>query len=135
VPYPSSFRIQYPYDPLLEGVTLPVSLSSGTGSVRLFAKVDTGASYCMFERGVAEILSIDVEKGTPIRISSVGGPFRAYAHDLSLEVLGLKSDAVVYFYEDRSAGRNVLGRSGWLNRVRLALVDHDSLIYLNSYDD
>jgi len=36
----------------------------GAEIVYLFAKIDTGADYCLFERGFAEALSIDVERGT-----------------------------------------------------------------------
>jgi hypothetical protein len=38
------------YDPGHDGVTLQVSLILSTASVSFLAKVDTGASYCIFER-------------------------------------------------------------------------------------
>ena len=31
--------------------------------------------------------------------------------------------------------KNVLGRAGWLDRVRLGLVDHDSILYLAPYEE
>ena len=33
--------------------------------------------------------------------------------------------ATIYFYANDNFGRNVLGRRGWLNRVRFGVVDHD----------
>jgi len=38
------------YDPGQPGITLDVSLSLSAASVNFPAKVDTGASYCVFER-------------------------------------------------------------------------------------
>jgi hypothetical protein len=49
----------------------------GAEIVNLFAKIDTGADYCLFERGFAEALSIDVERGTQLSFSTVAGQFRA----------------------------------------------------------
>jgi len=67
--------------------------------------------------------------------STAAGRFRAYGHEVTLEILGLEINAFVYFFEDASITKNVLGRNGWLNRIRLGIVDHDSLIYLSSYND
>jgi hypothetical protein len=71
----------------------------------------------------------------PLNFSTVAGNFRAYGHELTLAVLGIQVHAVVYFYENPNINRNVLGRNGWLNRVRLGLVDYDSMVYLSAYDD
>lgn len=114
---------------------MPVSLSSGRDTVNLFAKVDTGADYCLFERGFADALLIEVEHGTPLDFATVAGEFRAYGHELTLAALGVEVHAVVYCFANPNIRRNVLGRNGWLNRVRLGLVDHDSLVYLSPYDD
>jgi hypothetical protein len=104
-------------------------------TVKSFAKIDTGAEHCVFERGFAEALLIDVESGTPLRFSTVTGEFNAYGHELSLAVLGIEVHALVYFYENPAFTRNVLGRRGWLERVRFGLVDCDSLVYLSPYDE
>jgi hypothetical protein len=52
-----------------------------------------------------------------------------------MTVLGIEVHALVYFFEDPDITRNVLGRNRWLNRIRLGLVDHDSLVYLSAHDD
>lgn len=63
-----------------------------------------------------------------------GHSFQAYGHTLSLTTLGLTFDeAIVYFAE--GLRRNVLGRRGWLDQVRLGLVDYDRTLYLSRYDD
>jgi hypothetical protein len=135
VPYPLSFRTRYAYKPSGQGVSVPVSLSAGPETVQLFAKIDTGADYCLFERGFAEALLLEVERGTPSDFSTAAGGFHAYGHELTLAALGVEVHALVYFFENPNSGRNVLGRNGWLNKVRLGLVDYDSLVYLSPYDE
>jgi hypothetical protein len=41
---------------------------------------------------------------------------------------------MVYFFADQRIGKNLLGRVGWLDRVRLGVADHDHLLYLAAYD-
>jgi hypothetical protein len=135
VPYPFYFRTRYAYKPSDQGIGVPVSLSVGLETVKLFAKIDTGADYCLFERGFAEALLLEVERGTPSDFSTATGAFHAYGHELTLLALGVEIHALVYFFENPNIRRNVLGRNGWLNRVRLGLVDYDSLVYLSAYDE
>jgi hypothetical protein len=61
--------------------------------------------------------------------------FDAFGHELSMSVLGIELTAMVYFFADRSADRNVLGRRGWLDRIRLGLIEHDCLLYLSRYEE
>lgn len=43
-------------------------------------------------------------------------------------------ESMVYFFADERIKRNLLGRAGWLDRVRLGLVDYDRVLYLAGYD-
>ena len=88
-----------------------------------------------FDREYAEALSIEVESGTPTHFQTVYSRFQAYGHTLSLEVLGMEFDSVVYFFADSAISKNVVGRLGWLDRIRLAVVHHDSTLYLSAYDE
>ena len=61
-----TFRLKYNYAASKTGVEVPVTLRVvGARAVRLLAKVDTGASFCIFQREHAEELGIDVERGVP----------------------------------------------------------------------
>jgi hypothetical protein len=42
---------------------------------------------------------------------------------------------MAFFFADSEVEKNVLGRRGWLDRVRIGIVDHDQLLYLANYDD
>jgi len=56
------------------------------------------------------------------------------AHEVEISVLGVTTFSTVYFFADAAINKNVLGRVGWLDRVRLGLVDHDATMYLAPYD-
>lgn len=61
------FRLEFDrahsYGSLTDGITLPIVLRSGREAVWLTAKVDTGASHCLFKRGQGELLGLDIETG------------------------------------------------------------------------
>lgn len=82
-----------------------------------------------------EYLGIDVESGTPEKFGTATGGFLAYGHEVTLEVLDIETVSIVYFAADENFSRNVLGRTGWLDRVQLGLVDHEGKLLLSANDD
>ncbi len=147
-----SFGASYNYDIRQLGITVPVSLSYGVARVELHAKVDSGASACIFARGHGELLNqatqdwystnlawldlgLTIENGAPEYFSTATGRFKAYRHSVTLSVLRYDFDCVVYFAESQSYNRDVLGRQGWIDRIRLGLVDYDGKLYLSDYND
>lgn len=135
MPYTLSFRERQNYDPGEDGITVPVILSTGYKQVRLLAKVDTGAANCIFQREYAEELGIDVETGSPKNFDTVVGPFRTYGHELTLSSLGYQFNVTVYFSAALGFPRNVLGRHGWLQLMRLGIVDYEGKLYADRYDE
>ncbi len=99
------------------------------------AKVDTGAEFCLFERTFADSLEIDVENGYREKFSTLGGGLSAYGHEIELETLGLRFQSYVYFAESYEIKRNLLGRQGWLQLVKLGLDDYRSELYLSPNDE
>jgi hypothetical protein len=122
------------YDPGQEGITLPIHLHLDGKVAALAAKVDTGASYSIFQRQHGEVLGIDIETGLPLNLRTVTGSFIAYGHTLTLQVLDYHFDTMVYFARDEAFPRNVLGRHGWLDRVKLAIIDYEGKLFLSPYD-
>ena len=43
-------------------------------------------------------------------------------------------EATVYFFADAAIRKNVLGRRGWLDRVRLAILDYEQVLYFSPYE-
>jgi hypothetical protein len=112
---------------------VPVELQLADKIVRTDAYVDTGATFCVFKRELATALGIDVESGTPLRLSTVTGSFNAYGHMLTLRTFDYSFDVTVYFAAHESFARNVLGRRGWLDQLQLGLVEYESKLYLRQY--
>jgi hypothetical protein len=116
------------------GISVPVVLRSRAVSTDLLASVDTGASHCLFETGYAADLGLDLTSGVMTRFRTANSTFEAYGHEVEVEVLGIITHTLVYFFADPSVRKNVLGRGGWLDRVRLGLIDYDRRLYLAPYD-
>ncbi|HXG68931.1 MAG TPA: hypothetical protein VNO70_27780 [Blastocatellia bacterium] len=130
-----TFAKSHYYDTRKAGITLPVILQSGSNTIGLEAKLDTGSSYCVFKRAQGEFLGLDIESGIPQLMRTVTGDFLTCGHEVTLSVLGIETVTRVYFAADENFTRNVLGRQGWLDRVRLGLVDYEGKLYLSAYDD
>ena len=116
-----------------DAILVPVELRLADKIVRTDGYVDTGATFCVFKRELATALGIDVETGTPLRLSTVTGNFDAYGHMLTLATFDYAFDVMVYFAAHESFARNVLGRRGWLDQVQLGLVEYESKLYLSRY--
>ncbi|PYS63381.1 MAG: hypothetical protein DMF74_10285 [Acidobacteria bacterium] len=68
-------------------------------------------------------------------METLTGVLTAYGHEVVLETLGVQLQTLVYFAEGAEMRRNLLGRQGWLQLVRIGLVDYDSELYLSPYDE
>lgn len=123
------------YDAGAPGISLTVTLALGLSQVEFPAKIDTGSTFCVFERAWGEALGLIIEDGVRERIGTVTGSFFAFGHSVTLTTAGLEFDALVFFATDESFTRNVLGRFGWLDRVVLGLVDYEGRLYLSRYDE
>jgi hypothetical protein len=134
VDYELRFSERHTYDSRVEGITIPAVLKIGSKKVELLAKIDTGARDCLFEHAYGEALGVRVEEGVRKTYGTVRGPFEAYGHEVSIGVLGIETRATVYFFADPSIERNVLGLRGWLDRLRVGLVDYEQRVHIAGYD-
>jgi hypothetical protein len=134
MPVSLEFSVSHRYNSSADGIEVPVTLRIGGQSVDLTTKLDTGAAYCIFDRRYAEMLRLDVESGRLQRFRTATGSFAAYEHEVTLQTLGIAFSKVVFFAEDPAFTWNFLGRTGWLDRLRVAIIDHDLALYLGEYD-
>jgi hypothetical protein len=132
--YTLNFEDLYEYDAGVSGITLPVKLSFGGQDVKALAKLDTGSTYCIFQRERGEELGLNIEGGEQEEISTPIGSFTAYGHEVTLSALGFQLDIVAYFAAHLGLPRNVLGRFGWMQRLQVGVVDYEGKLYLGRYD-
>ena len=130
------FQQGHSYRSTEDGIMIPVEIVWMDRQVQLFAVLDTGAEFCIFDRRLAESMGIDVESGLPIKLRTLAGTFTAYGHELTLRAYEREWSATVYFHDQSMRPyANFLGRTGWLDRVRLGLVHYDRQIYVEQYDE
>lgn len=127
------FEHEYQYDSVNGGITIPTLLRAGVLSTECLAKVDPGAEDCLFARRYADDLGLEVERGYRLSLSTLTTSFIAYGHDVTLETLNVVVDVMVFFPESYEINRNLLGRNGWLQHVKLGLVDYEERLYLSRY--
>lgn len=128
-----NFDIRYKYDSIATGITVEVLLRLGESIAVSQGKVDPGAQICLFQRELADELGVNVTEGHRLEVVTLAGSLTAYGHSVTMQTLGLEFDSIVYFAADYGLSRNLLGREGWLQKVRLAIVDYDSTLYLGPY--
>jgi hypothetical protein len=132
--YQLEFARVYDYSGEDESVVIPVVLRSGANEIQVAASVDTGASFCLFGNEIADALGLDLASGIRKRFRTANSVFDAYGHEVELQALGFATYSLIYFFADPMIDKNVLGRTGWLDRVRVGLIHHDNKIYLAAHD-
>jgi predicted aspartyl protease len=132
-----SYRHSYEYSRTDIGITIPVILRAGNESIKIpDTKLDTGASHCIFARWVGESLNINIEQGEVSIVALANrSRFTTYGHTVTVSAMGLEIESVVYFAADEAVVRNVLGRQGWIQKLRVGLVDYESLLYVSHFND
>ncbi|MDQ3634387.1 MAG: hypothetical protein M3405_07735 [Acidobacteriota bacterium] len=113
------YKIAYQYNTLESGIPVPTVLRFNDITADVKAKIDTGSTFCVFERIHGENLGLDIETGIPLRISTATGVFDTFGHTINLSVHTLETESTVNFAAEESFYLNILGRQGWLDRVKL----------------
>lgn len=134
MPHSFQFEVEHSYYSRQDGIWIPTFLTAGTTTVECEAKVDTGAEFCLFQRELADKLGLQVEAGYLMPLQTLNSQFKAYGYEVQLSTLGLAFQVTVYFAKDYGLPRNLLGRHGWLQQVKLAVVDYEETLYLSAYE-
>lgn len=128
------FAEEFLYKDDAQGISLPVRLTYAGNVIDILAKVDTGATVCLFSYEDGIDLGIPVEQGIPLRLGGLTGSLEAFGHEVTLQTGNISFQSVVYFAKHPGLQRNLLGRRGWLRNLKLAVIDYDNLLYLSAYD-
>ncbi len=117
------------YEATSAGILVPIRLVHGDRSVELRARLDTGASDCLFDRFYSDILGLP-DSGVEREYRTVTGSFKAFGHEVTVETLGLQWSAWVFFHAMGNPAHAFVGRRGWLDRVRLGIVHYEQKLFL-----
>lgn len=129
MPTQLSFEHFYRYSDDINGIVLPTALRWSGKLVQTFASVDSGAAYCVFSREIGDELGSDIESGIPKRMGGITGTLDTFGHEITIQTLEVAVESVVYFARHPGVQRNLLGRTGWLRKLRVAISDYDGLLY------
>lgn len=128
-----NFDEEYEYDDD-ESITIPVLLGYGNKFARIHAKVDTGSKVCVFSREDGEKLNLRVEDGVPLKLRSLTGTLDTFGYEVTIQTGDVIFQSTVYFAKYPGLPRNLLGRQGWIRKLRLAVIDYDNLLYFSDYN-
>lgn len=84
--YSLTFETLINYDNGRSGIEVDVELRLAESQVRFAAKIDTGASFCIFSREYGERLGFVIEDGFLKSFITPTGSFQAYGHWVTLVV-------------------------------------------------
>ena len=123
------FDADLSYEEGAAGILVPVRLIHDDRSVELSARLDTGAADCLFDRSYADMLGLP-DGGLARTYRTVTGSFQAFGHEVTIETLGLRWQAQVFFHAMGNPAHSFIGRRGWLDRVRLGIVHRERRLLL-----
>ncbi len=127
-------HINYPHSESAIEIDVILSINK-TDFIGVNAKLDTGSTFCIFQRRFAEALKLKVEDGEKESIRTAKGSFTAFGHEVNLSCLDIEWTTTVYFAQDESFPVNVLGRRGFLQVLKIGLVEYEQILYLSPYNE
>ena len=93
---------------------------------KLWAFVDSGATFSIFSIDDARRIGIDWDKGRRQMIVVGDGSYiPTYFHDLKLQIGDREITAPIGFSERLGVGFNILGRTGIFDKFQVCFNDHD----------
>lgn len=96
-----------------------------------FAIVDSGSTFSLFSREIADELGIEVLQGRPQKLTTLGGPMLAYGHEVTIAIIPSVQSKTEILFSEYPLPRNLLGHHGFFNQMAVALRSKLGLIYLN----
>ena len=124
--------MKFPYLEVSRGVFAPIiNIEIWTGGrwVNCEAYVDSGATYSIFHKDIAELLGLNYRKGRKILVKvGDGGLIPVYLHKLPVKLADVKIKATVGFSESLGVGFNLLGRMDFFNKFRICFNDKIKIV-------
>lgn len=121
-----------------QAIYVEVILNVGV-EIRVYAMVDTGAPWSIFNTELAQELGLMTDNGEEMTLVTPYGPFsgtiqRVQIHLKATQGTSLDIDTSVFVPDENWHFGNFLGYSGFLERFRFAIDPSTYLFYFGKYD-
>lgn len=93
--------------------------------------IDSGSTFSIFSRVIADELGIEVVQGRVQRLTTLGGSLLAYGHEIEIEVTPSLQYKTEVLFTEYPIPRNLLGHNDFFDHAAVALRSKFGLIYLN----
>jgi len=118
------------------GLYVRVMLPDSAGA-SVYALIDTGTPYCIFDMAVVDTLGLSFDEGEKIVLRTVYGPFEGTVQRMTIRLIAeqgesLNIEASVFVAADWHLG-NFLGYTGFLERFRFAVDPGMNTFYFGPY--
>lgn len=110
---------------------IEIALSHNNSTRTALALIDSGSTFSLFSRELAELLGIDTIQGRAQKLATLGGSLLAYGHEVRIEIAPDLQYKTEVLFSEYPIPRNLLGHHGFLNHVAAALRSKYGLIYLH----
>lgn len=108
---------------------IPVGIKGKDDWHEIWAFVDSGATYSVFEAKVAEMLGIDFRRGKRLMVIVGDGSYiPVYFHKIRLKIGDIEFVTDLGFSEKLGVGFNLLGRKDVFERFKVCFSDKENLI-------
>lgn len=133
--YSLTFEKRIEYSEYQKGIGLNIVLiADDRNPVSAIAKLDTGSEFCLFQRKYAELPDLEVEKGIKNPMRTINSSFNTYGHEIKLLLSDFEISTTIYFPEFEIP-RSVVGRTGFLDVLKIGLVEYEQLLYFSLYNE
>jgi len=105
------------YAPGILRPVIPVEITHKNRSIPYEVLVDSGADFCILDAQIGELLGIDIESGTAMKVAGITGVAKAYyIHAVKMSVGGWVYSVKVGFLSDiAELGYGVVGQKGFFD--------------------
>ncbi len=92
---------------------IDIEMDGLRGSLVVKALVDSGATFSIFRKEVADYLGIPVKNGRCLNFRGIKGEISGYLHEVPVKVYGEKFDCNIAFSSELEVSFNILGRNNF----------------------
>lgn len=115
--FPSNPSEAFPQRHSANRPVIPITLISGSSSIKYLALIDSGADLCVFHAEIGEQIGIDIESGKKQEFNGIAGEkMPAFFHHIEIEVGGYRLPCYAGFCRELTKmPYGILGQQGFFD--------------------